>query len=240
MGETTTTTHKSAAAVVRERVEKGGRAYWKHSDFEDLSPSAVATELSRLSREGELQRVGKGLYYRPTPTSFGMSVPGASATAANLLSTPVHPAGLSAANLLGLSTQNPRRPEYAITSFGRPVALGDARVRDGRPAERASLSAEDGAILETLRDRASSSDLSPQLTAQRLIQLLAEPGRFERLSEAAAAEPPRVRAMLGALGQAIGAEAVLLEKLRRSLNPLSRFDFGPLRALPDARQWQAK
>jgi hypothetical protein len=240
MGETTTTTRKSAAADVRERVEQGGRAYWKHSDFADLPPSAVATELSRLARQGKLQRVGKGVYYRPTPTSFGMSVPGASATAAQLLSTPAHPAGLSAANLLGLSTQNPRRADYAITTLGRPVALGDARVRDGRPAERASLSAEDGAILETLRERATSSDLSPRLTGQRLTQLLAGPGRFERLVEAATMEPPRVRAMLGALGQGAGADVVLLDKLHQSLNPLSRFDFGELRTLPHASEWQAK
>ena len=72
----------SAAAVVRERVAQGGARYWKHSDFAGLSPSAVATTLSRLAREGQLIRVGKGVYYRPVPTSLGMSVPGANATTA--------------------------------------------------------------------------------------------------------------------------------------------------------------
>jgi hypothetical protein len=237
--KTSTTPRRSAAAVVRERVECGGARYWKHSDFADLPPSAVATTLSRLAREGKLKRVGKGVYYRPAPTSFGMSVPGASATAAQLLGAAVHPAGLSAANVLGLSTQNPGRAEYATPARFPPTALRDARVHTGRPAQRASLSAEDGAILELLRERARSSDLSPEQTVQRLERLLAEPGRFARIAEAAMTEPPRVRAMLGALGQKAGVRDNLLDALRHSLNPLSRFDFGALRVLAHAREWQA-
>ena len=233
-----TAPRKSAAAVVRDHVQRGGARYWKYSDFGDLPSSAVATALSRLARDGTLKRVGKGVYYRAAPTSFGMSVPGASATTAQLVGAVVHPAGLSAANLLGLSTQNPGRPEYATPAPSPPTALRDARVHTGRPAQRASLSAEDGAILEILRERARSSDLSPEQTVARLKRLLAEPGRFVRLAEAAMTEPPRVRAMLGALGQEAKVPGELLDPLRRSLNPLSRFDFGALRALAHAREWQ--
>lgn len=234
-----TTARRSAAAVVRDRVERGGARYWKYADFADLPSSAVATTLSRLAREGKLTRVGKGVYYRPAPTSFGMSVPGASATTAQLLGVPVHPAGLSAANFLGLSTQNPGRPEYATPAPFPPTALRDARVHTGRPVQRASLSAEDGAILEVLRERARSSDLSAEQTVERLKRLLSEPGRFAQLAEAAMTEPPRVRAMLGALGQEASAPRELLDQLHQSLNPLSRFDFGALRALRHAREWQA-
>ena len=231
---------KSAAGVVRDRVAQGGGRYWKYADFADLPSSAVATTLSRLAREGTLRRVGKGVYYRSAPTSIGMSVPGASAVTAQLLGAPVHPAGLSAANFLGLSTQNPGRPEYATPAPFPPTALRDARVHTGRPVQRASLPAEDGAILEILRERARSSDLPPEQTAERLRRLLSEPHRFARLAEAATTEPPRVRAMLGALGQEVGAPDQLLDGLRRSLNPLSRFDFGALRLLAHAREWQAR
>jgi len=235
----TTTPRTSAAATVRDRVKQGGARYWKYPDFGDLPSSAVATTLSRLAREGELTRVGKGVYYRAAPTSFGMSAPGASATTAQLVGAATHPAGLSAANFLGLSTQNPGRPEYATSAPFPPTALRDALVHTSRPPARASLSAEDGAILEILRERARSSDLPPEETAKRLKRLLAEPGRFARLAEAAAAEPPRVRAMLGALGQETGASGERLDALRQSLNPLSRFDFGSLRTLQHAREWQA-
>jgi hypothetical protein len=46
--------------------------------------------------------------------------------------------------------------------------------------------------------------------------------------------------LLGALGQQAGMPESTLEALRDSLNPLSRFDFGLLRALDHARPWQAK
>jgi len=231
---------QSVAATVRDRVARGKTDYWRHSDFADLPPSAVAMTLSRMAREGALDRVGKGVYYRPHQTAFGASGPAASAVAAQTLRAPVHPAGLNAANVLGLTTQNPRRPEYATPAAAPPQALGDAIVHTGRPAARAGLSAEDGAILETLRERARNSDLSPQRTIGRLRRLLADEDRFRTLAAVALAEPPRVRAMLGALGQELGMPESVLAPLRASLNPLSRFDFGALGSLGSARQWQAR
>jgi hypothetical protein len=196
--------------------------------------------LSRMARDGTLRRVGKGLYYRPHETALGPSGPAASSVVAQSLSAPVHPAGLNAANVLGLSTQNPRRAEYATPAAGPPTALRDAIVHTGRPAARAGLAAEDGAVLETLRERARHSDLSPQRTVNRLRQLIRDEDHFRTLANAALEEPPRVRAMLGALGEDLGMPDSMLAPLRRSLNPLSRFDFGVLRSLRFARQWQAK
>jgi hypothetical protein len=230
----------SAASLIRRRVEGGGGRFWKHNDFKDLPPAAVATTLSRLAQEGVLRRTSKGVYYRPVPTMFGPSVAGASAAAAHTFRAPLHPAGLTAANVLGLTTQNPGRPEYATTAPSAPGALRRAVVHAGRPSQRAGLSAEDGAILETLRERARSSDLPPHETAKRLLRLLAEGKRFSRLAKAALAEPPRVRAMLGALGQELGVPLSQLKPLRESLNPLSRFDFGQLVGLRHAQEWQAK
>ncbi len=231
---------RSAAKVVRDRVNRGNARFWKHSDFVGLPPSAVATELSRLARSGALQRVAKGVYYHQTATAFGASMAAGTAVAAQTLSAPVHPAGLSAANLLGLSTQNPMRPEYATPAPGLPTALRDAVVHTGRPSQRANLPMEDGAILETLRESARSSDLSPEETASRLLRLLADHERFRRLAIVALTEPPRVRAMLGALGEELKMPPPPLNRLRKSLNPLSRFDFGSLSSLRYARDWQAK
>lgn len=233
-------TARSAASLVRSRIEGGGGRFWTYSDFRDLPTSAVATTLSRLAREGILQRTSKGVYYRPIQTSFGYSMAGASAAAAQTLTAPLYPAGLTAANMLGLSTQNPGRAEYATTAAGAPTALRNATVHPGRPSQRTGLATEDGAILETLRERARSSDLTPQQTVRRLMRLLAEDERFGRLAEAALAEPPRVRAMLGALGQELDMPPRILRRLHESLNPLSRFDFGRLACLRYAAEWQAK
>ena len=46
--------------------------------------------------------------------------------------------------------------------------------------------------------------------------------------------------MLGAMGQELNMPTRTLDRLRRSLNPISRFDFGRLRALRHAKEWQAR
>ncbi len=230
----------STATRVSERVRRGGERYWSLSDFRDLPATAVAHALSRLASRGELQRVRKGLYYRAKHTAIGPTVPSASGAVAHSLDAPLHPAGLNAGAALGFSTQNPARPEFATPASTAPGALRGATVRTRRPPSRSELDVPDGALLELLRDRARYSDLSPQETSRRLAQMLSDRVRFERLAKAALSEPPRVRAMLGALGEQAGAPARALTQLRESLNPISKFDFGILATLPNAREWQAR
>ncbi len=230
----------SAATRVRERVLAEDERFWSHSDFGGLSAAAVAHALSRLTAEGVLRRVRKGLYYRPKATVLGPSMPSASAAAAYTLRPPLHASGLMAANGLGLTTQNPARGEFATPAVGAPGGLGDAVVHTRRPLSRLQLNSEDGALLELLRDRARFSDLSPKMTVERLVTEISDPERFKRLADAAQSEPPRVRAMLGALGEQADMPADSLKPLRASLNPLSRFDFGMLGVLPNARRWQAR
>jgi Family of unknown function (DUF6088) len=230
----------SIASAVRRSVLNGGGRNWTFADFPGVSAGAVAHALSRLAAEGHLQRVKKGVYFRPKQTVLGPSLPGGAAILASTFRAPLHPAGLTAANVLGLTTQNPGRREYATPASAPPGFLKDARVATRRPHTRWDLTGEEGAFLEVLRDRARTSDLPAAETIARLARFLGDPERFGRLAAAAAVEPPRVRAMLGALGEQAGHSPDSLGPLRTSLNPLSRFDFGPLRALPAARDWQAK
>jgi hypothetical protein len=220
----------SAASEVRRRVLAAGERHWQLSDFPDLSATAVAHALSRLAATGDLQRVRKGLYFRPKMTAIGPSVPSATAALAQTFSAPLHPAGLTAASALGLTTQNPGRGEFATPAAAAPGGLRGAVVHTRRPHTR----------LELLRDRADASDLDQAETIRRLVERVREPSDFRRLAKVALAEPPRVRAILGALGQQAGAPPASLDELRASLNPISRFDFGVLAGLEHAREWQAK
>ena len=65
----------SIAETVRKRIESGGERAWRLADFDGLPFTAVAKTLSRLVHQGVIQRLGKGLYYRPQPTSLGLSRP---------------------------------------------------------------------------------------------------------------------------------------------------------------------
>ncbi len=230
----------SVADRVRRRVDSSADRLWRFSDFKDLPPGAVAASLSRLHRDGVLSKLRRGVYYKPRPTVVGPSRPTSEALIAKVARDPLVPSGLTAAAYLGFTTQTPATLEYATTANNAPTGLVRAIVHTRRSGRRRSLSVREGAIMEFLRDRGAASDLSPAETVQHLEELVREGDTYRKLALAADGEPPRVRAMLGSLGEEVGAPDLLLRKLHRSLNPLSRFDFGILRALSAAPSWYAR
>ena len=229
-------------ATIRRRVEAEGERLWRLEDFADLPFSAAAQALSRLTRQGLLERLSKGLYYSTRQTAFGKSRPNPAAIQrlASRRKT-VFPSGLSAANLLGFTTQTARKAEVSTSAMSLPRKLvGETIVHTRRPEAWAGLSDTDASLLDFLRRAGRTSELSPEETIRRTISLLSEDSRFERLFKIAPSEPPRVRAMLGAIGQQLGQNPSILKRLRQSLNPFSRFDFGLLAGLRYARNWQAR
>jgi hypothetical protein len=233
---------RQIASTVRQRIERGGDL-WRFEDFRDLPFPAVAQALSRLTKAGTIERLSKGLYYRPRQTALGKSRPNPAAISKLASqSKTMFPSGMAAANLLGFTTQNPRHSEMATSELSLPRKLvgADAVIHTRRPAAWAQLSETDAALLDFLRHGGKSSELSPDETTRRVLMFMAEKGRFERLLKIASTEPPRVRAMLGAIGEQLGKGEKSLRSLRASLNSLSRFDFGMLAGLRCARNWQAK
>jgi hypothetical protein len=217
------TSSRPVTGLVRQRIERNGERLWRLDDFRDLPFAAVAQALSRLTRQGALERLSKGVYYHTRETAFGKSRPNPAAIQklASRRKT-VFPSGVAAANLLGFTTQSA------------------TVIHTRRPEAWTTLSDSDAALLDFLRRGGRTSELSPEETVRRALMLLSEKGHFERLLKVADSEPPRVRAMLGAMGEQLGKKPPALRRLRASLNPFSRFDFGLLAGLPQARHWQAK
>jgi len=234
---------RSTASSIRLQIERGGEKLWRHNDFRDQPFPAVAQTLSRLTRNGTLERLSKGVYYRPRLTAFGPSRP--SPTAIKKLAErtkTIFPSGTAAANLLGFSTQTPRRSELATSSLSLPRKLigAETRVHARRPEAWKSLSETEAALLDFLRKGGNTSELSAERTIQKTLALLATDRHLERLLKVADSEPPRVRALLGALAEELERDPAARARLRASLNPLSRFDFGQFISLTHAREWQAK
>lgn len=234
---------RQTAKWIRQRIEDGGDRLWRFEDFPGVPASAVAQALSRLARQGQLQRLSKGVYYRARQTALGASLPNPVAIR-SLAATrkAMFPAGIAAANLLGFTTQAAGRSELATSALSLPRKLvgGETVIHTRRPETWAALSAAEAALLDFLRRGGRTSELSPEETVRRTLALFRESRRFERLLKVAGFEPPRVRAMIGAIGEELGKDPGALKRLRASLNPLSRFDFGMLKALPCAGRWQAK
>src|SRR5439155_8208421 len=85
----------NTAEAVRRRIEGGGERVWRLADFSGMPFMAVAKTLSRLARQGVIQRLGKGLYYRPRETAFGLSRPNTS----QIRSLPVQQKGIFPAGI---------------------------------------------------------------------------------------------------------------------------------------------
>ena len=62
-------------ASIRKRIERSGERLWRLDDFRELPFTAVAQALSRLTRDGVIERLSKGVYYRNRQTVLGKSRP---------------------------------------------------------------------------------------------------------------------------------------------------------------------
>jgi hypothetical protein len=231
------------AGTIRKRITYRGERLWRLEDFEEFSPTAVAQAFSRLAREGFIERLSKGTYYRSRETAFGRSRP--SPAAIQKLASrrnDIFPAGTAAASLLGFTTQVALRGEVSTSGLSLPRALmgADTVIHTRRPQAWTRLSSKDAALLDFLRHGGRTSELSPDETIRRTLAICSDKGRLGRLLEVADSEPPRVRAMLGAIAENLGRSAAARARLRASLNPLSRFDFGVLQGLSNASGWQAR
>lgn len=184
---------ESVAGAVRRQVERARPGtFFRRRDFEGTD-RAVESALSRLAAEGELVRVRRGLYWRGTKTRFGMTHPSVLEAALVVGGPGSGPAGIAAAQLLGLTTQVPATVEVAVPGKV-PEPMTGVRFRS-RPYERRErrLTPIEVAVLEILRDPHAAEMPWPQVQA-RIRDLIAEGTVRAGVLGAAATSEPRVEA----------------------------------------------
>src|SRR3954467_8197709 len=115
---------------IRNRIKLAGPGkVFTPKDFLDLaSRDATDQALSRLVRQGLLQRLGRGLYYSPRRNdALGVDVPPDLDEIADAVGrqtgSRLAPSGAVAANRLGLSTQLPAKPVYFSDGRTRQVRV---------------------------------------------------------------------------------------------------------------------
>jgi Family of unknown function (DUF6088) len=230
-----------ATAVKRRILHSPAKRLWSYTDFSDLNTVAVAAALSRLAKCGELRRVRRGIYHRPHATAFGPSRPDpasvADAVFKNRRSVPVR-----GYHRLGLTTQVSNELKRAVDHPMRVKPIKGVTIRTvTRPISRQKgIHEDERAALDALRNIRRLPDTTVADTLRRIKSLIRngtlEPGRLTRF---ASVEPPRVRALVGALVDAVGHHSGALDTLRKSLNPLTRFKLHARRdVLPTAAVWQ--
>jgi hypothetical protein len=192
----------------RDRILSSQDRFWRTNQISGPE-STVQHLLAELTRADELVRVRKGLYWRGQSTPLGMSPPPVELLLSELVGTRgVGPSGVSAANLLRLSTQIPRFHEIAVPCRP-PVNTGPVKFvsRASRTRRRtARLTASEVALLETLDGWDRVIEIPMDEAWIRMRDLVAsEQVSPTRLAQAAKTEPASVRARLAALLIAAGA-----------------------------------
>jgi len=235
----------SVARIVLNRIKSGGEdRLWTYKDFADLPTLAVAAALSRLTKKRRIRRVRKGVYYVPRVTRFGTTNPDPSSVAAAVLTRrgiAWSPTGPAAYNRLGLTTQVSPTTTFAVSRKVR-LASGSSTRLSLRPAAAVrGASADERAVLDALRDLRWIPDTTPENVIARIADLFrSNRVSFERVARFARREPPRVRAVLGAIGSSIGADPNILEEVKRSLNPMTHFSLGLSDKLEASREWNIR
>ena len=101
------------------------------SDFPEYHTEFVGSVLSELTTEGMLVKIAHGIYTKPRKSKFGVVLPSvdkvvqAIATRDN---AEILPSGMTALNVLGLSTQVPMNYTYLTTGSERTVNLSNRKV----------------------------------------------------------------------------------------------------------------
>ena len=124
--------HSTNSNTLRQRIEAMPEdSIMFRSDFPEYHAEFVGGTLSELADEGVLTKITQGIYAKPRKSRFGVVYPTvdkvvqAIATRDN---AQVLPSGMTALNVLGLSTQVPMNYTYLTTGSERTVKLANRQV----------------------------------------------------------------------------------------------------------------
>ncbi len=151
---------EAVQTAILDRMRRSRRMHvFTPKDLADFAGrSAIDQALSRLTRGGQLQRVGRGLYYLPRQNPrLGIAVPPDLDELARAVGrqtgSRVVPSGAVAANRLGLSTQVPAKPLYLSDGRTRRVRVGGTEilVKHVSPKELPSGRPRSAMVFQALR-----------------------------------------------------------------------------------------
>jgi hypothetical protein len=110
------------------------------TDFLDLCTERQAGRvLTELETKGEIKRLARGIYCKPTVTRFGPLYPDVSKiveAVAKRDHAQVLPSGYTAANMLGLSTQVPMAYTYITSGSARQLTVDGKTINFQRAVPR--------------------------------------------------------------------------------------------------------
>ena len=237
----------SIAGTVQRQVAALGDGQILTIMVEGQTDAAYFRALSRMVKAGKLVRLGKGKYYKPKESRFGLLRPSETEIVKTFTLRGGKTVGYLTGNALynqwGLTTQVPnkitiarrsRLPEKEISGYNLKFAV---RPFPFREADIPMLQ-----ILDALTDIREIPDTSPATVVPLLVTKMKElqPSQLDKLTRLALEYPPSTRALLGALLDTYFPEQKT-GQLQKSLNPLTRYQLEGIEALVlDKSKWYFK
>ena len=102
------------------------------SDFPEYHSEFVGGTLAELTQEGLLVKLAQGIYAKPRRSRFGFVLPSVDKIAQAIAArdnAEVLPSGMTALNVLGLSTQVPMKYSYLTTGSERIIKLENQEIK---------------------------------------------------------------------------------------------------------------
>lgn len=204
--------------------------------------TAAAKAIERLVKSGLIKRASTGLFYKPKRSAFGVLKPDEQELIKPYLFSTgkriAYITGTLLYNRMGLTTQVPKNIKIATRDKRLELMLGNQKVTSIK--SYADINDDNYPYLEYLdaiKDFKTIPDLNKDAGVRLLkdgISKLEDRQLFKKL---ALKYPPRVRALAGALMELINPTEDL-NAMRKSLNPLSTFEFGlNTNLLPNNATW---
>ena len=119
--------------TLRERIEALPEdSVLFRTDFPEYHSEFVGGTLAELTQEGMLVKLAQGIYAKPRRSRFGLVLPSVDRIAQAIAArdnAEVLPSGMTALNVLGLSTQVPMKYSYLTTGSERIIKLKNQEIR---------------------------------------------------------------------------------------------------------------
>jgi len=206
---------------------------------------SAAKVMERLQKRGAVKKLSKGVFYKPRKTVFGETTPSEMEQLRPYLfengKRIAYITGAFLYNQMGLTRQMAFRAKVA--SRNKRIYINTDTLSATPVKSYVDVTDENFemlGILDAMKDLRSIPDVDTGTAINIFCRLIERfnPDQIKELVGCTLLYPPRVRALLGAILEKRG-EIVWLDKLKKSLNPLSTYKFGiPLNSLPTKNNWK--